>query len=488
MEASLVAAGSAPMPPPAATSSQSGQTTDEAAPFNAFLSAAINDQKVPPNEAEGMNTETSTTTPDQQEMVMAAELAALSSQAVPIFNPQQPVSGNSITTNPAGPIDTSSPLLTSPAEFKQLPTMSAITEQSAIDIKAIDKNPVSKNTLDAIRQPAIEPAPSSTGQQTTLPGNKNEALLSQQLQAILTGASSQDTPAIRASSHVQSASSEALNTLSSPYLQSQNGTALTAAASSLSAVVEGAIAEPEGASVPENTRKNIEEQFLNAKLDVLTNKDTNRSRHQETSQQENSNNQAGQQGANTSLATSLANNDQAGLFTLTAAGTQATSVTPANAALAQPALPPGAPVPASEIINHLVERFSSNPRLQTSKISLNLSPAELGAIKIDIMVKGDTIKAHIGANSVQVQETIEKYMPKLRTILEQQGFTVEDFQVTLDGASSDSNDFFQQQFSSQHDTEPQTNFISSSDSFNLALHSAEETLSASPNSGINLSI
>jgi flagellar hook-length control protein FliK len=481
MEASLVAASSAPIPPPAATSSQSGQTTGEASPFNAFLSAAINDQEGAQNEPEGINTETSTTPSDQQEMVMAAELAALSSQTVPILNPQQPVSGNSITTNPTNPIDTSAPLLLTSAELKQLPTMSAITEQSVIDTKAIDKNPA-LNALDANRQPTIESSASSINQQSTISENKNESLLSQQLQAIMTGASSQDTLTIRTPSHAQSASAEPLNTLSSPYLQSQNGTILSAATSSLSAVVDSAIAEPEGANVPENTRKNIEEQFLNAKLDILTNKDTNKSQHQETS-----NNQAGQQGANASLATSLANNDQAGLFTLTAAGTQATSVTPASAALAQPALPPGAPVPASEIINHLVERFSSNPRLQTSKISLNLSPAELGAIKIDIMVKGDTIKAHIGANSAQVQETIEKYMPKLRTILEQQGFTVEDFQVTLDGASSDSNDFFQQQFSSQHDTEPQTKFMSSNDSFNLALHSAEEILSA-PNSGINLSI
>ena len=596
MEASLVAASSAPMPPPEMTSSQSGQTTDEAAPFNAFLSAAINDQTGPQNEAKGIKTETSTITPYQQDMVMAAELAALSFQTVPTINPQQPVPGNSITTNPSGPIDTSTPLFLTPAELEQLPTMSTTTEQfttvtktfdknhslnlldsnqqpavvtKAIDknrllnlldsnqqpavvTKAIDKNRLlnlldsnqqpavvtktvdknhslnlldsnqqpavvtktvdknhslnlldsnqqlavvtktvdknhSLNLLDSNQQLAVESAPSSASQQVTLPSNKNEALLSQQLQAILTGTSSQDALTIRTSSHSQSASTETLNTLSSPYLPSQSELALSAVASSLTARVEGTIAEPEGANVPENTRKNIEEQFLNAKLDVLTNKDTNKSQHQETSQQENSNNQAGQQGANASLATSLANNDQTGLFTFTTAGTPATPVTPANAAPAQPALPPGVPVPSSEIVNHLVERFSSNPRLQTSKISMNLSPAELGALKIDIMVKGDTIKAHIGANSVQVQETIEKYMPKLRTILEQQGFTVEDFQVTLDGTSSEANDFFQQQFSSQHDTEPQTKFMSSNDSFNLALHSAEEILSA-PNSGINLSI
>jgi flagellar hook-length control protein FliK len=463
MEASLITASPVPTPPPETTSSSSALGSDEAAPFNAFLSAAINDQEGSQNENEA-----SAVTPDQQDTGMAAELAALSFQTVPTLNPRQPVSGNTIATNSTGPLDASAPLLLTPAELQQLQAM-----------------------LDINQQDTPELSPSATSQQTTPPINKNEALLSQQLQAILTGASSQDSLAIHASSHSQAAPTDALNTLSSPYLQSQDDTPLSAAASSLTAIADGAIAEPEAASVPPNTRKSLDEHFLNAKLDVLTNKDTNRSQHQETSQQENGNSQAGQQGANASLATSLANNDQAGLFTLTAAGAQTTAATPVNAAFAQPALPPGAPVPAAEIINHLVERFSSNPRLQTSKISLNLNPAELGALKIDIMVKGDSIKAHIGANSSQVMETIEKYMPKLRTILEQQGFTVEDFQVTLDGASSDSSDFFQQQFSSQHDTEPQTNFISrnnSNDSFNFALHSAEETLSASPNSGINLSI
>jgi flagellar hook-length control protein FliK len=489
MEASLLAATSAPMPPPEATS-QSGQTTGETAPFNAFLSAAISDAEEPQNKAEGMSIETSASSPDQEEMALAAELAALSFQAVPVLNPQQPVSGNTIaTTNSTGPIDTSAPLLLNPAELQQLQAMLATKGQTAPELTAtaLDQKPM-QAMLAADGQPAIELAPSATSQQASPPINKNEALLTQQLQAILTGTSSQDTLSIRTSSHSQSAPTAALSTLSSPYLQSPDDTSLTATASPQVAIIEGAVAGTEAPDAAEGVRKNVEEQFLNAKLEALTNKDSAKNQHQNTSQQENSANQANQQSTNASLATSLANNEQTGLFTLTALGAQTTAATPVNASLAQPALPPGAPVPAEEIINHLVDRFSINPRLQTSKISLNLSPAELGALKIDIIVKGDSIKAHIAANSPQVQETIEKYMPKLRTILEQQGFTIEDFQVTLDSTSSDANDFFQKHYSSRQDSGPQTKFMSSNDSFDLALNSAEEILSTSPNSGINLSI
>jgi flagellar hook-length control protein FliK len=485
MEASLLAATSAPMPPPEATS-QSGQTTGETAPFNAFLSAAISDAEEP-NKAEGMPIETSASSPDQEEMALAAELAALSFQAVPALNPHQPVSGNTIATNPTGPIDTSAPLLLNPAELQQLQVMLATKGQPLPDLATLDQKQL--QAMPAVEgQPAVEFTPSATSQQTSPPINKNEALLTQQLQAILTGTSSQDTLSIRTSSHSQSAPTAALSTLSSPYLQSPDDTSLTATASPQVAIIEGAVAGTEAPDAAEGVRKNVEEQFLNAKLEALTNKDSAKNQHQNTSQQENSANQANQQSTNASLTTSLANNEQTGLFTLTALGAQTTAATPVNASLAQPPLPPGAPVPAEEIINHLVDRFSINPRLQTSKISLNLSPAELGALKIDIIVKGDSIKAHIAANSPQVQETIERYMPKLRTILEQQGFTVEDFQVTLDSTSSDANDFFQKHYSSRQDSGPQTKFMSSNDSFDLALHSAEEILSTSPNSGIDLSI
>jgi flagellar hook-length control protein FliK len=196
---------------------------------------------------------------------------------------------------------------------------------------------------------------------------------------------------------------------------------------------------------------------------------------------------------NTAMATptvSHINNEAMSQFIATGPGAPTAATTPGHVAAAQPAtFAPGVHVPAEELIHHLVERFSINPRLQTSKISLNLHPAELGALKIDILVKGDSIKAHIAAGNQQILDTIEKNMPKLRTILEQQGFTVEDFKVTLESSNSSSNDFFQQQFSSRQDSSPKATPVSSLSSFELSLNSAEELLIApSMDSGINLSI
>jgi flagellar hook-length control protein FliK len=112
---------------------------------------------------------------------------------------------------------------------------------------------------------------------------------------------------------------------------------------------------------------------------------------------------------------------------------------------------PGAhlPVPEREMINNLIQRFTVNPRLQTSKLTMQLHPAELGALKIDIFVKADSIKANIVVQSHQVRETLEKHMPRLRTVLQEQGFTVDSFEISMEGDSEKQKELFQEQFNSQ---------------------------------------
>lgn len=114
-------------------------------------------------------------------------------------------------------------------------------------------------------------------------------------------------------------------------------------------------------------------------------------------------------------------------------------------------LAPGANlhVPGREVVNTLIQRFNVNPRLQTSKLTMHLHPAELGALKIDILVEGDSIKANIVAQSQQVLETLEKNMPRLREALQEQGFTVDAFEITMDGDGGKQKELFQEHFNSQ---------------------------------------
>lgn len=501
MEASLLAVTPTPMAPKEAAP-QTPATSDETTPFTTFLSAARTTGKSDLKEKKFQGDDVSTSLPGQQEVVMQSELAALAAnQLIPEtgiaasltkssdgsvvirltanelkdlqamlvanglpalsdsgLNPSQLGSGNGFSTALTNITDTAATIHLTPDELKSLQAM-----------------------LAANGLPALKPAEIATEKQTLNTFSKTDPLVTQQLQTIL-GSDSRNTLVIQTSP--QPVPAQALNTLSSPYLHTADSTSGNPVLSAQSTMAEAttAPAPKKAADAPDGLRHNMEEQYWNGKLEALPNKNNARGQQHDPGQNENSPNQQN---------IPLANNGQTSQFIVTSLGTtsSATSLSPGSTSVAHSAtFAPGMPIPAEEIISHLVERFSSNPRLQTSKISLNLNPAELGELKINIMVKGDSIKAHIVAGSQQIQDTIEKHMPKLRTILEQQGFNVEDFQVTLESTDSDSNHFFQKQFSSRQESTPQKTHVNSETAFDLSLNVAEENLHSSPDSGINLNI
>lgn len=452
---------------------------DEATPFTTFLSAALNTGDNAQTETEGLDIDDATAIPTQQEMFMAAELAALSFQEIPALTPTQLAPGEDITPALTAITDSSSPNIVIPA----------VTPVVTPAVTPDDLNQF-QTLLAANGQMATEvPSAASEEQSTAVPG-KAEPLVTQQLQAILTG-NPQDTITIH--TPYQSTSTEALKGLSSPLLQTADDTTVPIAAANATpahatTIKEGEVDVAMTTDTVEGIRQNVEEHYLNAKIEAQSDKNSAKNQQHDTSQQENN---AKQQNMASSTLTPALNNssEQTSQFIITGLGLQTAASTPGHTAVTHPAASqPGNHVPGDEIINHLVERFSINPRLQTSKVSLNLTPAELGTLKIDILVKGDSIKAHIVAGNQQIQETIEKNMPRLRTILEQQGFNIEDFQVTMESTTTDSNAFFQQQFASRQDSTPQTTLATSEASFDLSLNSAEEVLNPSMTSGVNLSI
>ncbi len=107
------------------------------------------------------------------------------------------------------------------------------------------------------------------------------------------------------------------------------------------------------------------------------------------------------------------------------------------------------PVPEDKMVDTLIQRFNINPRLQTSKITMQLHPVELGELKVDITVKENTISANIVAGSQQVLETLEKNIARLRTVLEAQGFTIESFTISTKTNDGDGQQLFQEQFDSE---------------------------------------
>lgn len=94
-------------------------------------------------------------------------------------------------------------------------------------------------------------------------------------------------------------------------------------------------------------------------------------------------------------------------------------------------LPSGLMVPEGTVIEQLITHFSANRRLESGSVSLQLHPRELGALRMEIKVEQENIKAHITVQNPQAQEMIDRHLPRLREALEQQGLFLQQVEVTL---------------------------------------------------------
>ena len=340
------------------------------------------------------------------------------------------------------------------------------------------------------------PAPiSQTGTVNELTAaGKIENLLIQQIQQIIDQGRSNGAIVITGSNGNVSGDQnqiENLRNLSNPLLAvSENGEIQTRQIGIIPPSDDTSIATQRSAKL-EGVHQDTTEQYLNAKLD--TSKDGKKDQFQQNSSE--------QKGADQQSKTDMQGSNQTPTTTVTDTkpgesffGQQLSlnSSTNNQTVNIEGKFAPGAnlPVPEKEIVNNLIQRFNVNPRLQTSKLTMQLHPAELGALKIDLLVEGDSIKANIVAQSQQVLETLEKHMPRLRTVLESQGFRVDSFEISMDGDGGKQKELFQEHFNS-----PQQQFASGSssspqtDSFETLLDSQEELDDFEKDaSGVNLTV
>ncbi|BCR06632.1 hypothetical protein DESUT3_37010 [Desulfuromonas versatilis] len=119
---------------------------------------------------------------------------------------------------------------------------------------------------------------------------------------------------------------------------------------------------------------------------------------------------------------------------------------PAEAAAQGPAvkLPSGQLVPESQILGQLASRITLNHTEKQSRMTLNLHPEELGQVKLELVMEKDGLRAHLQAQNPQVQEVLERHLPRLREALAQQGLRLDDLQVSVDSQDRGDQGFFQQ--------------------------------------------
>lgn len=86
----------------------------------------------------------------------------------------------------------------------------------------------------------------------------------------------------------------------------------------------------------------------------------------------------------------------------------------------------------SQIFDQVVTHLSGSVNGESGRMILRLHPAELGALKIELMIEGDRVRANLHAQTQQVQEVLERNLGQLRHALAEQGLKIDHFQVTSD--------------------------------------------------------
>ncbi|MEE4253116.1 MAG: flagellar hook-length control protein FliK [Desulfuromusa sp.] len=92
----------------------------------------------------------------------------------------------------------------------------------------------------------------------------------------------------------------------------------------------------------------------------------------------------------------------------------------------------GQQIPESQIFDQVVTHLSGSVNGDTGRMVLRLQPAELGSLRLELIVEGDRIQANLHAQSHQVQEVLERNLPQLRHALAEQGLKIDQFQVNVD--------------------------------------------------------
>ncbi|MDY6848823.1 MAG: flagellar hook-length control protein FliK, partial [Thermodesulfobacteriota bacterium] len=118
-------------------------------------------------------------------------------------------------------------------------------------------------------------------------------------------------------------------------------------------------------------------------------------------------------------------------FTLDSArATTMSSATPAAPGMFQ--TPSGQPMPENQLLDQVARSINLQASGDRSQMTLRLHPEELGELRLELVMEKGGIKAHIQAQTAQVQEVLERHMPRLREAFAQQGLQLDDVEVSLD--------------------------------------------------------
>ncbi len=231
------------------------------------------------------------------------------------------------------------------------------------------------------------------------------------------------------------------------------------------------------------SRQDMQQQYFNAK-NTMQNSAENNQNFQNNQQGEEFSQQTMSSGPQS---TALGATEPTNTFSQVSATVQPGTAQPVSESPKPILLPSGTIVHEDEVIRQLSERFQISSRQMDSRINIKLHPAELGELKIDLTVKEGSIRANVVAQSQHTLEILEKNIQKLKNMLEQQGFTVEQISLTAESESVGDFDLFDRQLFGKNDYIPNTakNRRGDGTTFSLADHAIAAPVS---NTGVNVKI
>jgi flagellar hook-length control protein FliK len=290
-------------------------------------------------------------------------------------------------------------------------------------------------------------------------GTEHDTLIAQQLQKILS-ANGADMSTINQKPALQN-QAFGLDTLSGPLFtitdtstqSAQQATAIpgVATATVITALSKGPLP---GDKITENSPSRLEDNHpgILTKPETHDQKDTLKSPGKDALLQDTADHRQTTLVTLTSSPDTAGSSPQAGQFSFGSALTQSLQTGQhATGTSGTNALPLWTPSQENGLVNQVMQNFQLNSNSPSSKLVLKLHPEELGELKIDIQMKDGAIKANIFTHSEQVQQVLEKYIPKLRSFMEQQGLTVDEILVTNTSDNVDGHNLFQEDFANNHD-------------------------------------
>jgi len=112
-------------------------------------------------------------------------------------------------------------------------------------------------------------------------------------------------------------------------------------------------------------------------------------------------------------------------------------------------LPSGHQVDERGILDQVAGHIRGSNNGHEGQAVLRLHPSELGEVKLELRIDHDRVSAQLHTQTIQVQEVLERHLPRLRDALEQQGLQIDSLNVNIDAGQRD-NGARNQQFADQY--------------------------------------